>query len=105
MYKVMTLGTLLVALALAPVLSGGVDPERKELPEVELPSQDLPVVNEARAQSPEQARSCQWACSVCEEDQNCTHSCTEVGECGSSCGFIQQCHPGQVWNEANCSCE
>lgn len=106
MYKVMTFGALLVGLALAPVLSGGLDPERKTLPEVELPASNLDAAPaKVGAKTPDSKRSCQWECSACEAGQDCTHSCMEVGECGSSCGFIMQCVTGQTWNEASCSCE
>ena len=106
MYKLMTLGALLVGLALAPVLSGGIDPEQKTLPKIERPaisaSDQLSPTNDAARAS---ARSCQWECHVCEAEQDCANTCTEIGECGSSCGFIMQCKPGQNWNESNCACE
>lgn len=105
MYKVMTLGTLLVGLALTPFLSGEVESRRPpvEDPVVNSRAEQDGVVSEVEAAGPTK-RACEWSCAVCEPDQGCTQTCTEIGECGSTCGFVMECEPGLRWDEIACAC-
>ena len=103
MYKVMTLGTLLVGLALTPFISGADREARSEVPVVNSHTEELNVVSEVAAQ-PEGPRSCEWSCELCEEGESCTQTCTEVGSCGSTCGFVMECADGLRWDETECGC-
>jgi hypothetical protein len=102
MYKLMTLAVVLVALALAPVLGGVSGGDRpRELVDVREPS-SAPTAAE-RAQIAE-TLTCDWACEACEADQGCQQVCTEIGDCGSTCGVMARCDAQHVWSDETCAC-
>ena len=110
MYKLMTLAVVLVALALAPVLGGvsgnGTPRERVDVGVgVSVGEREQASVQVAaeRAQIAE-AMSCDWACEACEPDQGCQQVCTEVGDCGSTCGVMARCDAQHVWSNDACAC-
>lgn len=103
MYKLMTLGTLLIGLALAPALS---EAERATQPSENAGSaqiqsqaakvQTTPVVEPV---------SCEWSCRACEPGEGCLQTCTEIGDCGSTCDTLTRCDAEHVWSENSCACE
>lgn len=101
MYKAMTLATVLIGLALAPVLSdvrGEADNR---------PSHSIEVVDASVTATDEQAAeelSCEWSCGACEPGQNCTQMCMEIGDCGDACGVTARCEAGYRWDNQSCSC-
>lgn len=104
MYKLMTLAVVLVALALAPVL-GGVSGDDTLRQRSDVSGQtSAPIAAErARAQI-DQTPSCDWACEACEADQGCQQVCTEIGDCGSTCGVMARCDAQHVWSDEACGC-
>lgn len=104
MYKLMTLAVVLVALALAPVL-GGVSGSgtSREPADVDAREQASKRVAAERAQIAE-TMTCDWACEACEADQGCQQVCTEVGDCGSTCGVMARCDAQHVWSDDACAC-
>jgi hypothetical protein len=99
MYKLMTLAVVLVALALAPVL-GGVSGNGTSHGQLD-PSQQLSA---PRTVDPGQALTCDWACQACESDQGCRQICTEIGDCGSTCGVMASCDAQHAWSDEACAC-
>jgi hypothetical protein len=101
MYKIMTLSTLLLGLALAPVLSSvGDATDNRPIHSIDTVATTEPM-DELPADEPS---SCEWSCGACEPGQNCTQMCTEVGDCGNSCGVTAHCASGFGWDDASCSC-
>jgi hypothetical protein len=104
MYKLMTLAVVLVALALAPVL-GGVSAEGtlREPMDASEASEQLsnPIAQRRQA---DETPACDWACEACEADQGCQQTCTEIGDCGSTCGVMARCDGQHVWNDEACAC-
>jgi hypothetical protein len=101
MYKLMTMASVLVILALAPVLTGM---SRDEGP------RDMPGQRATHGAEPaEPARlhdplSCEWTCRACEPEQGCRQLCTETGDCGSTCGVMAQCDDRHAWSDDACAC-
>lgn len=115
MYKLITLSTLLLGLALAPVLGGNVEqrhggPAQSDSPYVDGalhdPSGALAgaLAGDTAANMSIEASACDWRCEPCEPDQGCTQTCTEIGNCGTTCNVIARCDVGYVWDEGSCSC-
>ena len=107
MYKLMTLGALLLGLALAPVLSGnGAQEEQDDLVELSARQIDARVSSEQGVDQPvtQEARTCEWQCEVCEPEQGCSQVCTEIGDCGSACDMVAQCDAEHTWDESTCAC-
>jgi hypothetical protein len=113
MYKFLTISTLLLGLALAPVLGGSVGQERT--PSVhpdslhpdhfeQLDEQERHNVRDQSVQLVAAIASCEWRCEACEPDQGCSQTCTEVGNCGSTCDVVARCDVDYAWDEASCSC-
>ena len=107
MYKLLTLGTLLVGLALAPVLTNSVDEQLQDdnvvLSPRQLDARDARAPEEAAPV--DEARACEWECRACEPGQGCAQICAEVGDCGSACGMIAQCDSDHAWDEGACACK
>jgi hypothetical protein len=110
MYKLMTFATVLVALALAPVLSGMGGDARPRDPsgagevEVRRPSEAVSQQG-VRAIEPEETnQTCEWSCRACAADQGCRQICTEIGDCGNSCGVTARCDARHEWSEDACAC-
>jgi hypothetical protein len=105
MYKLITLSTLLFGLALAPVLGG-----RVEQPRDGLGQDDSPYVSNLAGYPTTDPTldaefgTCEWRCEACEPGLGCIQTCTEVGNCGSTCSVIARCDADYVWNEDSCSC-
>ncbi|KIG17197.1 hypothetical protein DB30_03510 [Enhygromyxa salina] len=113
MYKLITLSTLLLGLALAPVLGGSVGQDRTGPAQTDSlhPDYHRDRVRIDRENSQGLSSqldgpiaSCEWSCEACEPDQGCTQTCTEIGNCGSTCNVISRCEVGFAWDEASCSC-
>ena len=106
MYKLITLATLLVGLALAPVLGGSVEQEPRGPAQTDSLRVNHRILDRtpATAASELELGSCEWACEACEPGQACTQTCTEIGNCGSTCDVIARCNRGYVWDEGSCSC-
>ena len=111
MYKLMTLATVLVALALAPVLSGmGGDARPRDPSGAGDMARPIEVAGEAPEQdptstnAPEDAKTCEWSCRACEPDQGCRQFCTEIGDCGSTCGVTARCDSHHKWSDDACAC-
>jgi hypothetical protein len=102
MYKLMTLAVVLVALALAPVL-GGVSPDDTPREPADVSEQASVQVAVERRPSDETV-TCDWACEACEADQGCQQVCTEIGDCGSTCGVMARCDAQHVWSDQDCGC-
>jgi hypothetical protein len=102
MYKLMTLAAVLVALALAPVL-GGVSDDRALRDPVDASRARVHPIEAEPAPSGE-APTCDWSCETCEPDQGCQQICSEIGDCGSTCGVIAHCDAQHVWSDEACSC-
>ncbi|PRP95233.1 hypothetical protein [Enhygromyxa salina] len=113
MYKLITLSTLLLGLALAPVLGGSVGQDRHGpargdslhpdyLDQLEHAERRVGDQTSAVLDAP--VASCEWRCEACEADQGCSQTCTEIGNCGSTCNVIARCDVGYAWDEASCSC-
>lgn len=107
MYKLITLATLLLGLALAPVLSGSVRQDGRGPAQTD----SLHRVHDSRVGDPAtsngsagEAGACEWRCEACEAGQGCSQTCTEIGNCGSTCNVIARCDTGYVWDEDSCSC-
>lgn len=104
MYKISALLVLLLGLALAPVLSGGIENKREQL------QQSVGQTGEASAEStdetlsPAEVRACEWQCQPCESDEGCSQTCVEVGDCGSICSVVAQCDEKHLWDDASCTC-
>jgi hypothetical protein len=108
MYKLMTLSVVLVALALAPVL-GGVSAEgtlREPMNAIEASelSEQLSAPPASERRQHAETSACDWACEACESDQGCQQTCTEIGDCGSTCGVMARCDAQHVWNDQACAC-
>lgn len=111
MYKLMTFATVLVALALAPVLSGMSGDARPRDPSeagevIEVRRADEVVAQQGvRADVTEEAaKTCEWSCQACEADQGCRQICTEIGDCGNACGVTARCDAQHEWSEEACAC-
>jgi hypothetical protein len=110
MYKLMTLATVLVALALAPVLSGmGRDDRPREpsgagdMDQASGRTNESPTIGQ-NMNAAEQAQTCEWACQACDPDQGCRQLCTEIGDCGNTCGVTARCDAQHTWNDEACAC-
>jgi hypothetical protein len=101
MYKLLSLATVLVALALAPVLSGIHQAENPQ-GTARAGASVEPVQRIIPAKAEEQ--SCDWSCRACEPEQGCKQLCTEIGDFGNSCGVTAQCDAQHVWSDDACAC-
>lgn len=110
MYKLLTISTLLLGLALAPFLSAqerqgprrnaAVHPEHESANQVGDQVKNQAIGTAVAVDS----GTCAWRCAACEPGQGCSQICTEIGECGTTCNMISRCNAGYVWDEASCSC-
>ncbi|PRP90921.1 hypothetical protein ENSA5_59960 [Enhygromyxa salina] len=119
MYKLTTFFVLLFGLALAPVLSGGVEDKRDDFKQsVGQPEQDAhseqdnspsasnyaKYADYADHAGADKARACEWQCQACASDEGCSQTCVEIGDCGSTCSVVAQCDATHVWDEGSCAC-
>jgi hypothetical protein len=102
MYKLMTLTAVLVALALAPVF-GGVSADDRPGGSVDVREPASERLAAERAQIDE-SLTCDWTCQACEADQGCQQICTELGDCGSTCGVMARCDAQHEWSDEACAC-
>jgi hypothetical protein len=102
MYKLMTLAVVLVALALAPVL-GGVSGSGTTGDLVDA-SEQLTASRTVDPAPNDETLTCDWACQACESDQGCQQICTEIGDCGSTCGVMARCDAQHAWSDEACAC-
>jgi hypothetical protein len=101
MYKLMTLAAVLVALALAPVL-GGVSDDRALRDPIDMSRASVQVATEHATS--DETLTCDWSCQACASDQGCQQICSEIGDCGSTCGVMARCDAQHVWSDDACSC-
>jgi hypothetical protein len=102
MYKLLSLAAVLVALALAPVLTGM---HQAENPQGSVHvGEPLERAEKVDAGAKAEQQSCDWNCQACQPEQGCRQFCTEVGDCGSSCGVTAQCDAQHVWSDDACAC-
>lgn len=112
MYKLITLATLLLGLALAPVLRGSVAEDKLDPMQTDWPRDNDRVTDRVldhAGQSDDAATevetsACEWRCEACEPGQACSQICTEIGNCGSTCDMVARCNAEFVWDETSCSC-
>jgi hypothetical protein len=103
MYKLLSLAAVLVALALAPVLTGIHQAENPQ-GSVRVGEQSSERAKAGESSASVEEQSCDWTCQACEPDQGCRQFCTEIGDCGSSCGVTAQCDAQHVWDDEDCAC-